>query len=153
VGAAQQPRFSAGALTDATGFRHDLWLFLIYQVGKLYLAAGPYMEISFTSGKLQKLCSNEKKMRGELGPKCAAKLQQRLTELAAAENLEDLRNLPGARCHELTGDLKGCLAVDLQHPQRLIFEPDHDSPPAKPDGGLDWEQVTRILIRDIQDYH
>ena len=80
-------------------------------------------------------------------------LQQRLAELAATETLGDLRNLPGARCHELTGDLKGCLAVDLQHPQRLIFEPDHDPCPVKPDGGLDWDQVKRVRILDIQDYH
>jgi proteic killer suppression protein len=111
------------------------------------------MEISFASGKLQKLCNNEKKMRGELGPKCAAKLQQRLEEFAAAENLEDLRNLPGARCHELSGDLKGCLAVDLLHPLRLAFEPVDEPLAKKPDGGLDWAQTTRIRILDIQDYH
>jgi plasmid maintenance system killer protein len=52
------------------------------------------MEISFATQKLQKLCNNDKKLRGEFGPTCAQKVQRRLTELDAAECLEDLRN-----CH------------------------------------------------------
>jgi len=38
-------------------------------------------------------------------------------------------------------------------PQRLIFEPDHNPVPQKPDGGLDWTQVTRIRVIEITDYH
>lgn len=83
----------------------------------------------------------------------AEKLQQRLSELAAAESLEDMRYLPGARCHELTGNLAGSLAVDLVHPNRLIFTPDHDPIPLKEDGGLDWASVTAICIVDYGDYH
>ena len=67
--------------------------------------------------------------------------------------LEDLRNLPQARCHELTGDYRGMLAVDLEQPKRLIFQPDHNPRPEKDDGGLDWEQVTAVVILAIADYH
>ena len=111
------------------------------------------MEIGFASNKLAKLCNSQKEMRGKLGPRVAQRLAQRLNELHAATTLEDMRHLPGARCHELTADRKGQLAVDLIHPKRLIFQPDHDLVPTKPDGGLDWNAVTHILVVEITDYH
>ena len=83
------------------------------------------MEIFFSNRQLQKLCAEEKEMARKLGVDAARKLKQRLSELEAAESLDDLRRLPGARCHELTGDRKGQLAVDLAHPKRLIFHADH----------------------------
>jgi proteic killer suppression protein len=64
-----------------------------------------------------------------------------------------MRSIPAARCHELKQDRKGQLAVDLVHPQRLVFLPDHDPVPAKDDGGLDWTKVTQILVIEITDYH
>jgi len=111
------------------------------------------MEISFAKSKLQSLCNNDRKLQGEYGPACAKKIKRRLAELEAAECLEDLRQLPRARCHELAADRKGQLAVDVEHPKRLIFEPDHQPVPAKPDGGLDWSKVTRIRVLEIVDYH
>ena len=111
------------------------------------------MEIAFASKKVAKLCNSQKEMRADLGPRCAARLQQRLEELRAAVTLEDMRVLPGARCHELTQDRKGQLAVDLVHPRRLVFEPAHDPVPTKADGGLDWPEVTEIVIVEVVDYH
>lgn len=111
------------------------------------------MEVSFANQKLQKLCNNASKLRGEYGPKCADKIKRRLDQLRAAECLEDIRNLPGARCHELTADREGQLAVDLEHPKRLIFEPDHEPVPVGKNGGIDWQKVTRVLVIEIVDYH
>ncbi len=110
------------------------------------------MEIEFSSRRLRKACSSGKAMRSRWGDHMAKKLQQRLADLEAAATLEEMRNLPG-RCHELTGDLAGDLAVDLKHPYRLIFRPRHEPTPTKGDGGLDWGQVTRILVTDVTDYH
>lgn len=56
-------------------------------------------------------------------------------------------------CHELKGDRKGALSLDLGHPFRLIFKPDHDPVPRLADGGLDWIQVTAITIIGIEDTH
>jgi proteic killer suppression protein len=92
-------------------------------------------------------------MRRSLGPELAAVLMQRLNELEAAEDLRDMQYLPAAGCHELTQNRKGQLAVDLVYPKRLVFEPDHDPLPRKPDGGLDWTRVTSIVILEIVDYH
>ena len=71
---------------------------------------------------------------------------------AAAETLEDMRLLPG-RCHELTGDRAGQLALDLDHLYRLIFMPFHDPIPTKADSGLDWTAVTAVVIVGVEDYH
>lgn len=110
-------------------------------------------EIHFASRKMQKLCNSEKEMRAKLGTRNAEKLKQRLKELKAATTLEDMKSIPAGRCHELSQDRKGQLAVDLVHPKRLIFEPEHDPISQKDDGGLDWTKVTEIVIREVADYH
>jgi proteic killer suppression protein len=110
------------------------------------------MEIGFAKSKLAKLCNSEKKLRGEYGPRMAGLIQQRLMDLAAAETLEVMRTLPG-RCHQLTENLAGLFAVDLVHPDRLVFRPDHDPVPKLSSGGIDWSRVTRIEIVGIGDYH
>ncbi|MBI1903069.1 MAG: killer suppression protein [Planctomycetia bacterium] len=110
------------------------------------------MDVSFANSKLQKLCNSEKKLRGEYGPRMGALIQQRLADLAAAATLATMRQLPG-RCHELKGDLKGHFAVDLVHPDRLVFRPFHHPLPMLADGGLDWSRITSIEIVGIGDYH
>jgi proteic killer suppression protein len=110
------------------------------------------MEITFGSRKMEKLCNSNKEMRARLGDRNAKVLQQRLAEIKAADTLADLGKLPGARCHELKGDRKGQLAVYLGHPRRLIFQPDHNPLPEKPDEGLDWQRVTQVTIIEIIDY-
>ena len=43
--------------------------------------------------------------------------------------------------------------MDVSGNYRLIFRPDYDELPTKSDGGLDWAQVTRIMILEVLDYH
>lgn len=83
---------------------------------------------------------------------CAELLRRRLDDLEAADNLEVMRSLPG-RCHELTGNLKGMLSLDLEHPYRLLFDVARNPTPKKSDGGLDWSKVTSIKIHGIKDTH
>jgi proteic killer suppression protein len=111
------------------------------------------MEVSFANSRLQKLCNSGKKLRGGYGPRMADLIQQRLAELSDAETLEDMRSIVGARCHELSQNLKGLLAVSLVHPDRLAFKPGDRPIPRKPDGGLDWKRVTSIEVVGIGDYH
>jgi plasmid maintenance system killer protein len=134
------------------GFYHGFLTF-VYLLCKLNLLELPSMEIGFGTKKMQRNCSSEKAMRAEWGTHNAKKLMLRLTEMEAAETLEDLARLPQARCHEYKGEEKGKLSVDLAHPFRLIFEPDQDPVPTKPDGGLDWKAVTRIRILYVHDPH
>lgn len=111
------------------------------------------MRISFSNRKLGKLANSDREATKAFGKPSARKLRLRLDDLDAAASLEDMRHLPAARCHELKHDRKGELAVDLHGGLRLIFKPDHEPPPAKPDGGLDWTQVTAITVTAITDYH
>jgi plasmid maintenance system killer protein len=108
--------------------------------------------ISYKSRKLKKQLSDPKEMLKSFGQQ-ARKVNQRLKDLTDADNLAVMRTLSAARCHELTGDRKGELAVDVSSNYRMIFEPNHDPIPQKPDGGLKWEEVTKIQINEIEDYH
>ncbi len=110
------------------------------------------MRIGFTKAKLAKLCNSEANLRAKYGKPMAKVIQQRLGQLAAAENLATMRNLPG-NCDELSQNLKGFLAVSLIGKERLAFRPDHDPIPTLDSGGLDWEKVTEIVVEAIGDYH
>ncbi len=110
------------------------------------------MHITFADSRLEKDLNDMKAMVRKYGTQRASKLGQRLGQLADASSLADFRNLPG-RCHELKGQLKGQLALDLDGPYRLLFEPAHEPVPKTEDGGLDWGSVTRVKILEIVDYH
>ena len=113
------------------------------------------MDISFKSTKLKKEFSEDKQLKKTHGELRAKKIMLRLAEFRAAICLNDLGppyDGPG-RCHELTGNRKRQLSVDLDHPYRLIFVPNHDPVPKKGDGGLEWKQITSILILGIEDTH
>ena len=89
------------------------------------------------------------------GPLRAKKLRIALARLNAAPTLASLAPpMSGPmRCHELTGDRKGQLTVDLDQPFRLVFRPNHSPLPLRDDGGLDWKGVTAIEIISIEDTH
>ena len=110
-------------------------------------------DITFKKVGIQKLCSQKAVAQKKLGAIMARKLQQRMMELKAAETLTDISRLPPARCHELKGDRKGQLSIDLEHPYRLLFVPAENPIPEKESGGLDWAQVTEIEIIGIVGTH
>jgi proteic killer suppression protein len=111
------------------------------------------MVIDYKTSWLEKVSTNDSFAKRKLGQRQADELRLRLDDFDAADNLEIIRPLKQARCHELSGDRKGQLSVDLNHPYRLIFEPLNNPTPKKADGGLDWTKVTEIRILEIVDYH
>jgi proteic killer suppression protein len=111
------------------------------------------MDIRFADRKLERECNDSRLLRRRQGERRANLVRLRLGQLRAAEVLADVRKLPGARCHELVGDRKNTLSVDLDHPYRLLFSPDHDPIPTKADGGIDWSWVRAIVIHGIEDTH
>jgi proteic killer suppression protein len=111
------------------------------------------VEISFASGRLRDLCNDSNALRRKYGADGAKLIRRRLDELLAATTLRTMRTLPAARCHELTGNLAGKLAVDAHKGFRLIFRPAAEPVPTKDDGGLDWERTTSIVVEEIDDYH
>lgn len=110
------------------------------------------MEISFADKHLEKAFNEQSKLVRRHGAVRARKLRQRYDDLQAADNLAVMRTLPG-RCHELTGDRAGQFALDLDHPYRLIFEPDHNPIPRKEDSGIDWTAITAVCIIAVENYH
>jgi len=110
------------------------------------------VEISYKNRKLEKQLTDPKEM-AKAFEQLARKVNQRLKDLTDADTLAIMRTIPAAKCHELTGNRKGELAVDVSGNYRMIFEPNHDPKPKKDDGSLNWEQVTKIQINEIEDYH
>jgi toxin HigB-1 len=111
------------------------------------------MDIAFKKDLLRKCSNDHSYAQRKLGPIRAKKYLLRLQQMREAECLENLRHLPQIDVHELTADRKGQLACNLDHPYRLILEPAHDPIPSKEDGGLDWNQVTAVIVLGIEDYH
>jgi len=114
------------------------------------------MDISFRDKKLAKSFNEGARLEKIHGKLRAKKIRIRMKELKAAASLMDFwpPKSPPERCHELTkGKRTGQLSVDLDHPYRLIFVPDHDPVPRREDGGLDWFQVTAIKVLRVEDTH
>ena len=55
------------------------------------------------------------------GEPVARKYIQRVGIIKSARGIEELKRMPGLRCHELKGDRKGYWAINLTGFQRLIF--------------------------------
>lgn len=108
------------------------------------------MEITFSDGKLQKLCEQQALAQKQLGQSGARKLRSRLADLAAAGSVRDL---VVGRPHPLKGDRFGQFALDLEGAKRLVFKSANDPVPYKDDGGIDWSNVTQVCIVFIGDYH
>jgi plasmid maintenance system killer protein len=109
------------------------------------------MEVLFNPGE-EADWNDSKRLVRKHNAQRAKLIRRRLDDLKAASNLQIMRWLPG-RCHELTGNRKNQLSLDLDGPYRLIFKPAHDPLPKKDDGGLDWEAVTEIVVLGVDNTH
>ncbi len=70
----------------------------------------------------------------------AEKIQMRIDEIKASDSVEQMIQFHVGRCHPLKGNRKKQYAVDLVHPQRLVFE--------KKNG-----EIRIVNILEIIDYH
>lgn len=106
------------------------------------------------SEKIRKSCNNGAKLNRQFGKRKADLIGLRLQQLNALATLADSYTVPQLRCHVLSGDWKGCFAVDSVNPYRIIFKPANDPLPLLNDGGLDKSKVTAIRILEVNfDYH
>ena len=111
----------------------------------------PYVELTFLTTRLQRLLESQRELRRTHGDRCAKKIVTRIADLRAASTLDEFRHLPG-RCHELDGDRRGQLALELEGGKRLIFSPG-GSDIHRADGGLDWSLVEAVCVIEVVDYH
>ncbi len=79
------------------------------------------MEIAFSTRKLEKAYREFKRAEKAYGPEVARKYIQRINIIKRANNMVELRKLPGLRCHPLKGKRKGQHAINLTGFYRLIF--------------------------------
>ncbi len=110
------------------------------------------MDILFKERKFEKQCNRRDMLVRAHGERRAQLIRARLDALRASVNLEDMRHVAG-RLHELKGNRKGQLSLDLDHPYRLILIPNHDPMPSSGSGGVDWSRVTAVKILGIEDTH
>lgn len=87
------------------------------------------------------------------GDHMARVIMSRLAVLKNARTLSRVPTTRPARCHQLRGKRSGQYAVDLKHPYRLVFKPNHEPIPLREDGGVDTDRVTAITVIDVVDYH
>ena len=116
------------------------------------MSRSPVIEISWSSRKLEKTCSDDRQGSKHWGADNWKLLKRRLAALLGAPTLSDMEGVPG-NCHQLTADRSGEFAVSLWGQFRLIFAPDHDPVPTLDDGGIDRTKVTQIEIKEVVDYH
>lgn len=111
------------------------------------------VNIAFQSSKLERECTEWERMVRVHGPHRAKLIRRRLDEMVAAQNLAILYMIPGARCHQLGADLAGRFSVDLDHPQRLLFFPNHDPVPMNENMMIIRDLVTDVCIEGVRDTH
>jgi proteic killer suppression protein len=105
------------------------------------------MYINFINNQIKKLCENHAFAIKKLGNRNADRLFQRVAEIRASENLADLMKVPSARCHHLSNDRKGQLALDLVHPKRLI------TLPTTVEGQIIETLIKELTVIEVVDYH
>jgi toxin HigB-1 len=108
------------------------------------------LKVNFKDKKIREMCEKQAVAEKKLGAACARKLRGRLSDLEAAARVTDLA---AGNPHPLKGDRQGQFALDLAGGWRLVFAPDLNPCPTRPDGGIDWSQVIIVCIAYIGDYH
>lgn len=111
------------------------------------------MEITFRTRRLARIFTSNRELRRAYGPAMAETIALRIAVLQGVPALTAVATTPPERRHALLGARSGQYAIDLAHPYRLIFEPNHIPVPRRADGGIDTDQVTAITIIEVVDYH
>lgn len=104
------------------------------------------MELTYKTRKLEKQCTIAKETQKAYGQVMAELIHQRIDEIKAAENVEELVKYNIGRCHPLYNEnnkrrtRENQYAMNLEQPYRLIFE-------------KIGEQIQIAKIVSIEDYH
>lgn len=98
------------------------------------------MQIAYKNKGIRQACTNATVAEKEYGAEMAEKIDHRIGEIMAADSVEQMIQYRIGRCHPLKGDRKGQYAVDLVHPQRLIFT-------------KRGREIQIVNIMEITDYH
>jgi len=98
--------------------------------------------VAWEDKEIRSICLDTDIAHAKLGAAIAVSLQTRLSELIAADNINDLPLGDPAEIDD------SCYKIDLIDGYRLIFCNNHPKPPLR-DGKINWVEVTRIKILKI----
>ena len=98
------------------------------------------LNIEYKNKAIEKVCTMASKAEKEYGKRMAELIQLRIDQITAAESVEELVQYKIGRCHALHNNRDGQYAMDLVHPQRLVFR-------------KRGETIQIALIEEIIDYH
>ncbi|SFM28520.1 proteic killer suppression protein [Gracilibacillus orientalis] len=104
------------------------------------------MNILYSSRKLEKILNNPRLIKKQYN-KLYDKLSIRLSELRAANSLEDISCDPPPRRHKLKGTFSDCWGINVSKNYRIIIQPHGEY------NENDLKTINEILIKDIEDYH
>jgi len=96
--------------------------------------------VEYNNKSIEKVCTNASVAVKKYGPRMAELISQRISEITAADSVEQMIQFHIGRCHPLEGNRKDQYAVDLVHPQRLVFE-------------KKGQEIRIANIMEIVDYH
>jgi len=98
------------------------------------------LKVEYKTRSIEKVCEDASVAERKYGSQMAEKIQQRIDQIRAADSVEQMIQYKIGRCHPLHQNRKTQYAVDLVHPQRLVFEKKGDE-----------IQIANII--EIVDYH
>lgn len=104
------------------------------------------MKVHYSSVRQEKILTDMRLLKKYYG-KDYIKINNRLSELRVANNLNEIPNVPPPRRHKLNGEYKDCWGIDYSKNDRIIIQP-----AGKYDIN-DLKSIAEILIIDLEDYH
>ncbi|REB04764.1 plasmid maintenance system killer protein [Sporosarcina sp. BI001-red] len=104
------------------------------------------MKISYATKKLEKILTNERMIKKEYTG-FYKKVINRISEIRAANNLDEIPHVPPPRRHKLEGDFNDCWGIDVSKNYRIVVRPIGDWDES------DLKSINEILILTIEDYH
>lgn len=104
------------------------------------------MIISYSSNRLKKILTDPRLIK-KYYSNDYKKINNRLSEMKAANNLSEIPECPPPRRHKLYGNYKDCWGIDYSKNYRIII---------RPVGKFDINNLSSICeieIIDLEDYH
>jgi toxin HigB-1 len=80
------------------------------------------LQVEYRNRSIEKVCTSASIAEKKYGQRMAELIHQRIDQIRAADSVEQMIQFRIGRCHQLSQDRQGQYAVDLVHPQRLVFE-------------------------------
>ena len=105
-----------------------------------------FMEIYYSSIKQERMLTDMRLLK-KYYSNDYAKISNRLSELRAANNLNEIPDVPPPKRHKLTGNWKNCWGINYSKNDRIVI---------CPEGEYDINNLTTIRavkILELEDYH